>query len=207
VVTASSAPGWSNASSAPAAFPQTWPSSQSQSTAVTPEPGAGTHAEDAAAGGGSWPWVTVALGLAWIGTMLAWWRSRRRGEGPAPGPLPQQGPMESEAVEAEPMSATIAAVRTAYEAENAATAREALLAWAREVLPEDPPSNLARLAQRCHEPLRGYILMLEQAFFSPRPLPWSQQPVWQALSRFEPAPPDEPATFRRAKPLRRRASG
>jgi hypothetical protein len=73
-------------------------------------------------------------------------------------------------------------------------------------LPEDPPSNLARLAQRCHEPLRGHILMLEQAFFSPRPLPWSQHPVWQALGHFDPAPADEPATFRRPKALRRRAS-
>jgi hypothetical protein len=210
VVTASSASGWSNVPSAPAAVPRTWPSSptqsQSRSAAVTPEPVTGIRAQEAPAGGGSWRWVTVALGLAWVGTMLAWWRSRRRGERPAPGPLPQQGPIESEPVEAEPMSPSIAAVRTAYEAENAATAREALLAWAREVLPEDPPSNLARLAQRCREPLRGYILMLEQAFFSPRPLSWSQQPVWQALSRFEPAPPEEPATFRRAKPLRRRAS-
>jgi hypothetical protein len=208
VVTASGATGWPNVPSGQAAFPRTWPSSptQSRSTAATPEPGAGTQAEDAAAGGGSWRWVTVALGLAWIATMLAWWRSRRQGKRPAPGPLPQHGPIAPEPVEAESVSPTIAAVRTAYEAENAATAREALLAWAREVLPEDPPSNLARLAQRCHEPLRGYILMLEQAFFSPRPLPWSHQPVWQALSHFEPAPPDEPATFRRAKPLRRRAS-
>jgi hypothetical protein len=212
VVTASSATGWPNVPSAPAVFPQTWPSSptqsqsQSRSTAVRPGPGAGIQAQDAPAGSGSWQWVTIALGLAWIGTMLAWWRSRRRGERPAPSPVPQQGPIAPEPAEAEPMSDTIAAVRTAYEAENAATAQEALLAWAREVLPEDPPSNLARLAQRCHEPLRGHILMLEQAFFSPRPLPWSQQPVWQALGHFDPAPADEPATFRRPKALRRRAS-
>jgi hypothetical protein len=211
VVTAAGTTRWANVPQTPATVQQTWPSfptqSRSQGTTVVPgEPVTGSKEQQAPAGGGRWRWLTVALGLAWIGTMLAWWRSRQRGPGPAPGPLPERAPIAPEPVEAEPVSPTIAAVRTAYEAENAATAREALLAWAREVLPEDPPSNLARLAQRCPEPLRGYILMLEQAFFSPRPLPWSQQPVWQALSHFEPTPPEEPATFRRAKPLRRRAS-
>jgi hypothetical protein len=155
---------------------------------------------------GPWRWTTLALTLAWILTMIAWWRGRGRSKPPRETAVtPPTGPPVQPTAEDQPTE-TIAAVRDAYESDNPGAAREALLAWAKGVFPENPPSNLARLAQRCNEPLRGQILMLEQAFFSPRPLPWSLQPVWQHLDPFEPAPPDEPATFRRGKPLRRRAS-
>jgi hypothetical protein len=100
----------------------------------------------------------------------------------------------------------IAEVRRAYEAGSAGEARNALLAWAGLVLPASPPSNLARLAQRCREPLRGEILTLEQAFFSPKPLSWDRLPVWERLAGFEPLPEEEPASFRQKKPLRRKST-
>ncbi|MGA7983246.1 MAG: BatD family protein [Chromatiaceae bacterium] len=182
-----------------------WVSGSPPAAADAPHPTETERPARRDTGWGASIWVTLVLGLAWVATMLAWWRSRHRPERATPVPTPETV-APSEPQDAEPASDAITAVRTAYEAENAATAREALLTWAKEIFPENPPSNLARLAQRCNEPLRGHILMLEQTFFSPRPLPWSHQPVWQALGNFEPAPPEEPATFRRAKPLRRRAS-
>jgi hypothetical protein len=160
--------------------------------------------EAGSGGSGPWIWLTAAFALAWLGTVAALWRNRRRTAEPVPAqarPEPEPAPEPLD-----PVSEAVANVRSAYEAEDAAGARDALLAWGALVLPEAPPSNLARLAQRCREPLRGQILMLEQAFFSPRPLPWERQRVWEHMRRFEPAPAEEPASFRRGKPLRRRTA-
>ena len=165
------------------------------------------------AGSGSslWLWITAGLGLAWLLTTGAWWLSCRRAQARSPAPMrhepatePTPPPDLESAPEADPLAASIEAVRTAYERGDAKAAQAALLAWGREVLPAKPPSNLARLAQRCKEPLRSEILTLEQAFFSPRPLHWERQPVSERLRQFEPAPEEEPASFRRPKPIRRR---
>jgi hypothetical protein len=104
------------------------------------------------------------------------------------------------------LSLAIDAVRSAYRAGDAGAARDALLAWAALALPEEKPSNLARLAQRCQQPLNNQILLLERAFFSPESIDWEQQPVWMGLKNFAPAPREEPASFRRGKPIKRRAT-
>lgn len=150
-------------------------------------------------------WIAALLALAWIATMAAWWRDRnrpvqtRRLPVAAPPPPPKTQ-------ETDPIERAVKMVRAAYQAGDAGAAREALLGWAGLALPEETPSNLARLAQRCPPPLRDQILMLERAFFSPVPVPWDKQPIWEELEGFEPAPPEEPASFRRGKPIRRRSA-
>lgn len=103
-----------------------------------------------------------------------------------------------------PAAAAITAVRLAYENTDAAAARDALLTWATLVFPDRTPGNLALLARRCQEPLRSDILLLEQTFFSPQPLDWNMHRVWEQLLNFDPLPPEEPASFRQKRPLRRR---
>ena len=152
--------------------------------------------------GSSWFWLTGLFALAWIVTAAAWWRNRRPGS--PRDPARPRAEAEPEPESQDPLAETLARVRSAYDSADASGAREALLEWGALVLPDSPPSNLARLAQRSPEPLRGQILMLEQTFFSPKPLPWERQRVWEHMRHFEPAPVDEPASFRRAKPLRRR---
>jgi hypothetical protein len=177
-----------------------------------PEPAVETEADKGpqpeAKPGGSrlWIWLTGAFALAWLATMAALWRNRRPSATAEPVVATRPAP-EPVLEPQDPLTEALANVRSAYEADDAAGARDALLAWGALVLPEAPPSNLARLAQRCPEPLRGQILMLEQAFFSPQPLPWERQRVWEHMRHFEPAPAEEPASFRRSKPLRRRAAG
>jgi hypothetical protein len=160
---------------------------------------------DAAAGTSNpWIWVAVTLALAWTATMAAWWRGRHGAGEIAPAPGVASAPPQIE--ETDPVKSQIDAVRAAYQAGDAGAAREALLAWAERILPERTPSNLARLAQRCPPPLRDQVLLLERAFFSPLPVPWDKQPVWEGLRGFVPTPPEEPATFRRGKTIRRRAA-
>jgi hypothetical protein len=153
---------------------------------------------------GFWVWVAIALAAGWMMTMAGWWQGKRRtGRSEAFSPAPE---LPAPGTAAHPLQEEIDAVRAAYELGNAGAAREALLAWAGRALPEPTPSNLARLAQRCSEPLRSQIRLLEEAFFSPSPLAWEKQPVWKQLPGFVPAPQEEPASFRRRKPIRRRAS-
>ena len=161
-----------------------------------------------------WLWITAGLALAWIATTIAWWMSCRQVQTETPVPAPpgpesapaarSEAPDEPEAGPGDPGDEAIAAVEKAYTAGDARAAQQALLTWARIALPGKPPSNLARLAQRCREPLRGEILTLEQAFFSPRPVHWELQPVARRLRTFEAAPEEQPASFRRPKPIRRR---
>lgn len=130
------------------------------------------------------PWFWVSLGLA--GALAGLLASRRRvpaappaAVGPAPEPAPRL-----------PLDLALEQVRAAYGVGDAGAARESLLAWARLRWPEDPPGNLARLAQRCPPPLRGYITRLEMAFFSPDPIPWEREPVPLELAALsEGAPP------------------
>lgn len=173
----------------------------------TPEVPAGPEAtgpSDAGASGvNPWFWVSLLLAAALLLVLGARWRGRPLPSAPV-GTEPSAAAAQPEARLADPIEAAIGEVRHAYGASSAQAAREALLAWARLVMADAPPSNLARLAQRCPEPLRTEILMLEETFFSPRPVPWAEQPVWTRLRGIEPLPPEEPASHRRAKPLRRK---
>jgi hypothetical protein len=154
-----------------------------------------------------WFWISLALAAALAATVL------RRRRGPTrrrPPPGPDAEPDRDAGTEpepADPLAPFIEDVRAAYAAGNATAAREALLAFGAALMPEAPPSNLARLAQRCPEPLRGEILLLEQAFFSPHPVHWEQRPAWTRLRGLTPLPPEEPPSHRRAKPLRRNIAG
>jgi hypothetical protein len=161
---------------------------------------------DTEPGSGFWIWASAALGLAWLITLGLWWGNRQRaGKRPSAShdrepSSPRPAPPEP----TDPVSRSVDEVRLAYESGEAGAAREALLAWAALALPQQPPGNLALLAKRCPEPLRGEILLLEQAFFSPRPVHWERRRVWERLPGFEPVPLEEPASFRRKKAIRRR---
>jgi hypothetical protein len=163
--------------------------------------------EEDPAGTDPWFWISLALAVTLAVTLLRR-RGRLTGRGPAPDTYEKPDRrVETQPEPADPLEPFISDVRAAYAAGNASAAREALLAFGAALMPEAPPSNLARLAQRCPEPLRGEILLLEQAFFSPHPVHWEQQPAWTRLRGLTPLPLEEPATHRRAKPLRRNIAG
>jgi hypothetical protein len=201
--TPGSEPRPTGAGGAPEPWQQAAPELPADDTKAVPDSTPASGRGGPARTDGNWVWITVALALGWIVTMAAWWRGKRRTIPAAPPrPAKEQAPLMKEE---DPLESDIDAVAAAYRAADAGAARDALLAWAGKALPEQAPSNLARLAQRCTEPLRSQILLLEEAFFSPRPVDWDKEPVSDGLRGFVPAAPEEPASFRRGKPIRRRA--
>ena len=125
-----------------------------------------------------WFWATLVLAIG------LWWSLRQRrvqsGSPPLPLAVPTMHP------EPDPLAEVLTRVSTAYGSGNAGAAREALLAWGRLRWPEDPPGNLARLAQRCPADLAAAIQQLEKAFFSPTPIPWQESAVAEAIGRLDP---------------------
>lgn len=146
--------------------------------------------------GGPWIWALIGVGLAWLGLHAV-----RRHQIPAPAPGPAAASIKASEPEArpeprpDPLTEAMTAVREAYRSRNPEAARHALLAWARLAWPHSPPGNLTQLALRAPEPARGRIILLDKTFFSPDPLDWSQEPLWEdlapmaAAAALEPPPP------------------
>lgn len=136
--------------------------------------------------GNTWSWIAGFAAAGWLGTLfLCWLRRRWRlahdlnpSSVQAPSPHSPQPEPESEETKA------LGAIAAAYSRGDAGGAREALLAWAKRVWPANPPGNLSRLAGRLAEPLRGYVLELDEALYSPTPIPWEKRPVAELLRSF-----------------------
>jgi hypothetical protein len=130
-------------------------------------------------------WLVALLAAGWLGTLGLYW-TRRRSQGGSPAvrataPAPAPAPVQPKSETAE--ESAIRVVRDAYEQGDADAARAALLQWARTVWPNEAPNNLPRLAERTDEPLRERILKLDKAFYSPTPVNWRDDPVWELLPR------------------------
>jgi hypothetical protein len=146
--------------------------------------------------GGPWIWGLIGLGMAWLVLHVL---RRDRVPSPAMGRAPGPAVAPAKAAEPEPppdpLAQAMAAVREGYLARNPETARYALLAWARLAWPHDPPGNLTQLALRAAEPARSRVILLDKTFFSPDPLDWATEPLWEdlpalaAAAALEPPPP------------------
>lgn len=107
-----------------------------------------------------WPWLSLALGLLWLVTLLAWWRARRSASPPAPVAA-VGNPDAIRAGEARK------AFRRACRADDAPDARRQLLAWARANWPDDPPGGLNALARRLPGPrLPALLRELDRACYA-----------------------------------------
>jgi hypothetical protein len=138
-----------------------------------------------------WPWIAgilVGSGIVLI-TLTLCRRTRCAGEArkqpEPPATLPDEpAPQDPEEY--------LAAVRQAYQNEEAYAAKEALLHWAAIEWPGNPPTNLSRLAARCPAPLQQRILKLDEALYSPKPIAWSGEPVVEQLRELARNQPDHP---------------
>ena len=150
---------------------------------------------------GPWTWGIIGLGLCLGAVILVRRRApatpaAARATPPAP---PDRGPLEPPPLS--PLEQLSGDLRCAYTNGDAGAARAALLAWARLAWPHNPPGNLTQLALRSPEPAARRIALLDQAFFSPDPLGWNHEPLWEDLPAIAEAAAQEPPP---APPKRRR---
>lgn len=141
---ASAAPGLSEDPAPAAAIRQPEPGSQAaEPPAPAATPPAATPSSAPAVGvAGYWPWLSLALGLAWVATILLWQRERRRLTARVSSPLPVQvGRTPS-------LDRARAEVQRACSVSDPRAAREALGAWGRLRWPDRPPQGLPELAAR-----------------------------------------------------------
>jgi hypothetical protein len=138
-----------------------------------------------------WPWITALLLAGWIViTVLLGWRTRR---GPAtpeaaaaaakmPNAAPDRGQQAAQALDG---------IRHAYEKGDALAAKAALLRWAAIQWPDNPPTNLSRLAAHCPGTVQRPILKLDESLYSPDPISWNAAPVWEQLRELDTEQPEQ----------------
>jgi hypothetical protein len=109
------------------------------------------------------PWLTWLLGAGWLGTLLAWWLSRKNRKPTVNPPPPLSTPSASKAV----LTEIIEQLEQAYAEGNREAARLAWLKWGSHRWPEHPPSNLNRLAERSPNQIALAVISLDRTFYSP----------------------------------------
>ncbi|MEO7254747.1 MAG: BatD family protein [Casimicrobium sp.] len=139
----------------------------------------------------AWLWVSAALAALWLGTLLLWWRARRRAlTNPAPAtPLsPAANNTVAQAVAPPSARSALSALQQACAANDARRARQHVLEWAAATWPQNPPRGLNSLTERLQdvryvEPLQR----LDRACYA-ADAPWNGSMLAKAFS--QPPKPD-----------------
>jgi hypothetical protein len=135
-------------------------------------------------------WLTWVLGAGWLGTLLAWWLSRK-GKRSVEKPPVATPPT---AAAKETLTEIIQQLEHAYVDGDRDAARLAWLRWGRYRWPEHPPSNLNRLAERSPTQIALAVIALDRTFYSP-----AEQNDWK---RFTPGKLLEKKYAAKIRPLK-----
>jgi hypothetical protein len=126
---------------------------------------------------GYWPWIALVLALAWLFSTLLWLRARARGHGEAVA-----GAGEPAGAARLPDSAeALAAVKKACRANDARSARQALLDWAAARWPETPPARFDTLAQRLSGDAAEALRELDRVLYAGARDAWDGAAAWRRL--------------------------
>lgn len=125
------------------------------------------------AGNAFWQWLSGGLTLAWIATLLLWWRSRSR---PA---------AEKEDGRQLKMKSVIKLIHQACRDNNSSATRQSLLDWARLKWGATAPLSLGEIGKRCSSELAGEIAELNDSLYSKQAGSWSGEGLWQAFNEFQ----------------------
>ncbi|MEJ1298425.1 MAG: BatD family protein [Candidatus Sedimenticola sp. (ex Thyasira tokunagai)] len=121
----------------------------------SPSP-AGVSTVVSGAAPGYWPWIAALFALAWLITLLLWWRS---------GSSVDQS-IEPDSVPAADSAAARKRFRTACGRNDPSGARAALIAWGRAEWSKAPPSGLDDVAERFEDvEVRELILQLDHHLY------------------------------------------
>jgi hypothetical protein len=110
-------------------------------------------------------WLVWILATGWLTTLLGWWYSsrRKRPKSRPPVKTPVAAPVQPENEATDILEALV----SAYGMTNMESAKRAWLRWGEHLWPENPPSNLSRLAERCSPKVANAVRALDKAIYSP----------------------------------------
>lgn len=130
---------------------------------------------------GHWPWIALLLGIGWLATAAAWWRHARR----------RTVRMGAAQREDESLRRLEKALKTSCLANDAAQAKDAVLAWARRCWAEHPPMTLTAVARRCPGPLGDALAELDRALYAQSGSAWRGETLWRHFSSYKPSGMDD----------------
>ncbi|WP_245232252.1 BatD family protein [Thiorhodococcus minor] len=184
-VQVASAPGgvqspYSPAAPPPQAVPAEPPEPADAPAARPAEPEAAGVPADRQTSAGWWPWLALALGVGWLLT-LGWWLWERRGRRAVAGERPRVEPRLAER-DSGALRATLQSLKQACLANEPRAARGALIDWARQRWPEDPPAGLEGIAARLgHEAIADCLREIDRVIYAPPGTGWDGAAAWAEL--------------------------
>ena len=131
-----------------------------------------------------WMWLSIALGVIWLVTVIAWWLSRYR-----------RAPMEKGNGVNAGMNTILKELKKACAGNDPERTKELLLQWARLNWPKNPPRSLGETGKRCGSTLKQEIDGLNNALYGKGGEAWDGGPFWRVFSGERPQnekPGEEP---------------
>ncbi len=152
----------------------TQPTSLSQSTANT-----NLSAQPSKTDPLPWHWFTLIFGIAWLVTLVAWWKAKSSIQVAAPIQV-------TKSVNNASLKSVRKALKTACNNNDARQARIALLNWANIVWPESKWTGLSNIAQQFDHPsLQNAITELDQNLYANDTDAWNGKNLWDLISKQE----------------------
>jgi hypothetical protein len=132
--------------------------------------------------GSYWPWLTLAFALAWLGSLLAWWRTRAGAARPASRQGTAARAVPDTRTQA-PKAPRLDALQRTFESNDARSARRELLAWAEARWPVMARAQtLDALAGRLGRPAAKVLSAMDAAAYGRSDEDWDGNAAWQALA-------------------------
>lgn len=117
-----------------------------------------------------WQWISLGLFIVWLVTLILWGLSGRRGK---PG---------TQVNNAESLRKQVQHLKDACRAHDTRRARDSLLQWARQSLPDSRILSISDVARFSGTELARQIRVLNDALYSQRQEQWNGDPLWQAFT-------------------------
>lgn len=126
---------------------------------------------------GWWPWLALVFGIAWLITLIAWWRR---------GAVVKPVTTSKTAADQQRLQPLELRLRKACQQNDAIQSKAALLAWAKARWPQQPPVSLPSIANLCPTPLAEPITALDRALYAEGNAAWQGQQLWQVFEQHKP---------------------
>jgi hypothetical protein len=117
-----------------------------------------------------WMAICLTLALAWLGTLLLWWRHARR-----------RAPRNMEKRGQDGLKAAVRSLERACREGQASQAKESLLHWAAAAWPDSPPTSLEQLGARCGARMQTESARLSQFLYGRETSGWNGRALAEAF--------------------------